>query len=79
VPPRTRTAKALVGALVLATAVLTVGLTASADSAFTIAIRPVFLRLGIDIDIRIGTIHLHASWSALDSGLLTTKSDGGQF
>ena len=53
------------GALLLATALLTVGLTASASSPFTIALRPTIVRLGIDLDIKVGSMHLHAGWSAL--------------
>lgn len=78
-PPRTRFAKGLLGALVLVTAILTVGLTASSDGLFSIAIRPVFLRLGIDIDVKIGTMHLHAGWSALDTDPVTTKSRTEKF
>ena len=56
-------------------ALLSVGLTASADSPFSIVIRPVFLRLGIDVDVKIGSIHLHRMWSVLDAPL-TTKEMG---
>lgn len=58
-------ANTLVAGVVLATAILTVGLTASTNSPFVITIHPVFLRLGIDVDVKIGAIHLHAAWSAL--------------
>ncbi len=58
-------AKAFVGAVVLATALITVGLTASTDSAFSIVITPIFLRLGVDVDVKVGSFHVHASWSAL--------------
>ncbi|HEX7136831.1 MAG TPA: hypothetical protein VF219_03255 [Vicinamibacterales bacterium] len=27
--------------------------------------RPVFLRLGVDLDVKLGSMHLHANWSAL--------------
>jgi hypothetical protein len=73
VPLRTRFGKGLLGALVLATAILTVGLTAATDGPFSIVIRPVFLRLGVDLDVKIGTIHVHAGWSALDADPVTTK------
>ena len=55
----------MLGALVLTTAILTVGLTASSESAFSIRFRPVFLRLGLDIDVRIGSAHLHTRWTVL--------------
>ena len=73
VPLRMRFGKGLLAALVLATAVLSVGLTASPNGPFSIIVRPVFARLGIDIDIKIGTLHLHAGWSALDGEIVTTK------
>jgi hypothetical protein len=63
----TSVTKALAGMLLLITAMLTVGLTASSDGPFSINIEPVFLRLGVDVDIKIGSLHLHASWSALPS------------
>ena len=66
----------MLAALVAATAVVTVGLTASETSPFSITIRPVFLRLGIDVDVKIGTMHLHAGWSALPE---STKPGADQF
>lgn len=65
VPSRKSLANALVTAMVLITALITVGLTASANSPFSITIRPVIMRLGVDVDVRIGSVHLHAGWSAL--------------
>ena len=57
----------LVGAvLIVFTAFVSVGLTAPADGAFSITIRPVLLRLAIDIDVKFGSRHFHAWWSALD-------------
>jgi len=55
----------LMAMAVLITAVITVGLTASANSPFSISLHPVIMRLGIDLDVKIGTLHLHAGWSAL--------------
>jgi hypothetical protein len=46
-------------------ATVAVGLSAGADGPFSIAVRPVFLRLGVDLDVKLGSIHLHANWSAL--------------
>jgi hypothetical protein len=58
-------AQTLAAALVLTIATLTVGLTAAADGPFTIAVHPVFVRLGVDVDVKLGSLHLHATWSAL--------------
>ena len=60
--------KALGAALVFAIALITVGLSAAADGPFTIVVRPVFVRLGIDVNIKLGSLHLHANWSALPPG-----------
>ena len=70
-------------------AVITVGITAPGDAAFTIGIRPVFLRvdaaalaesraraLGVDVDIKVWTLHLHFAWSAIplnDEATTSTK------
>jgi hypothetical protein len=55
----------LMAAVVLLASIVTVGLTASATSPFFITLRPSIARLGIDLDVRIGTLHLHAGWSLL--------------
>ena len=68
-------ANTLVGALILAISLAVVGLTASADRPFTISVQPAFLRLGVEVDIKVGRLHLHASWSALDSA--STSRDAG--
>jgi hypothetical protein len=75
VPLRTRLAKALVGTLIVFTALVAVGVTAPADAPLTIAIRPVFVNLGVDIDIKVWSVHLHFTWSALQS-TSSTKTDG---
>jgi hypothetical protein len=80
-------ARTLLGALLMTTALVTVGLTAPADGAFSIAVHPVLLRLdraaieesraralGLDIDIRIGGMHVHLGWSALPFSAMTTNS-----
>jgi hypothetical protein len=85
VPLRQRVAQTLVGAAILIAAFVSVGLTAPADGPLTIGIRPVFLRvdaeaiaesraraLGLDVDIKLWTLHLHFAWSAIP---LTTESD----
>lgn len=64
----------LVGALILVTALLSVGLTAASDGPFSIVIHPAFLRLGIDVDVKIGSVHLRASWSALEGDAAASSS-----
>ena len=68
-------AKSLAALLTLIVALVTVGLTASADGPFTIAIQPVFLRLGVDLDVKIGSMHVHATWSALPEPSTKTDAD----
>ena len=65
VPFRSWVGRTVLSVLVALTAILSVGLTAAPDAPFSILIRPSFLRLGVDIDIKVGTAHLHAGWSAL--------------
>jgi hypothetical protein len=76
----------LVGTAILVAACVSVGLTAPAGGPFTIAIRPVFLRLdealddsraralGLDIDVKLGTMHLHFGWSAIPFASLSPAS-----
>lgn len=78
---RKRLAQTAAATLILFAALIAVGLTAPADGPFTIDVKPVFLRLdaadsranalGLDIDIRIGTVHLHFAWSAVPMSALT--------
>jgi hypothetical protein len=68
-------ARGILGALILSTAIAAVGLTAPTDSLFSIAVEPVFLRLGINVDIKLGSLHLHASWSALDRAAPVRQPD----
>ncbi len=75
VPLRTRLARALVATLIVFSALVAVGVTAPAEAPFTIAIRPVLMNLGFDIDIKVWSVHLHFAWSALPS-TPTTKTDG---
>jgi hypothetical protein len=64
--------------LAVFTAFIAVGLTAPADGPFSIALQPVIWRvdaaaiaesrataLGLDIDIKIGAMHMHLGWSAV--------------
>jgi hypothetical protein len=84
---RQRLARTLVGTLMFLAALISVGLAAPADSLFSIKVTPVFLRLdaaavaesrasalGLDVDIRIWTLHLHFAWSAVPMAALTTPS-----
>ncbi len=86
-PIRKQVGRALVGSLIVVMALVSVGLTAPADGPFTIGIRPVFLQvdtasiaesraraLGLDIDIKLGTIHLHVGWSAIRLLPASTKT-----
>ncbi len=57
--------RAIATVLLAGTAFASVGLTAPADSLFTISIRPIIVNLALDIDIKFGTTHFHARWSAL--------------
>jgi hypothetical protein len=57
---------------ILLVALVSVGLTAPADAPFAIEITPEFVRLGINVDVKIGPMHFHAGWSALPMSALTT-------
>jgi hypothetical protein len=71
--------RATIATLALAVALIAVGLTAPADGPFSIALRPVFLRLGVDLDVKVGSVHLHASWSALPDPSSSTNSAADRF
>jgi hypothetical protein len=86
---RTRLARTLVATLILLVALVSVGLTAPAGGPFTIGVRPAFFRLdpesiaesrghalGLDVDVTLGTLHLHFKWSAIPLTPSTTKSPG---
>ena len=68
----------LLGLAIFSTAAIAVGLSAPADGVFSIAVQPVFLRvdpaaiaesraraLGVDIDLKVGALHVHLGWSAI--------------
>jgi hypothetical protein len=57
--------RVLIATAIVIVATVAVGLTAGSEGPFSIAVRPVFLRLGVDLDVKLGTLHLHANWSAL--------------
>ena len=80
---RQRLARIVAGTLLALAALISVGLTAPADGPFTIGITPVFLRLdaaavadsraralGLDVDIKLWTLHVHFAWSAMPTALL---------
>jgi hypothetical protein len=90
VPLRKWLTRTVLGTLLLFTALVSVGLTAPAGSPFSIAIQPVFVRvdpaslaqsraraLGIDVDIKVGSMHLHLGWSALPISAVTTNAQPG--
>jgi hypothetical protein len=60
-------------------AVITVGITAPGDAAFSIGIRPVFLRVDAAAlaESRARALHLHFAWTAIplnDESATSTKS-----
>jgi hypothetical protein len=86
VPLRTRLARTLVGTLIVFAALVSVGLTAPPNGPFTIDVRPFLLRLdaqaiaesrahalGLDLDIRFWTLHVHFAWSAIPLTPTSTK------
>ena len=86
VPLRSWIVRALVGIIILCTALVSVGLTAPAGGPFTIAVQPVFMRLdaaaiaesrahalAVNVDVKFGTAHLHFTWSAIPLTPVATK------
>jgi hypothetical protein len=65
----------MVAVLIVFTSLVAVGITAPVEAPFTISIRPVFANLGVDVDIKVWTVHLHFGWSAMQSGS-STKAGG---
>src|SRR5437762_3740505 len=72
------------------TALVSVGLTAPADGVFSIAVHPTLFRLdraaieqsraralGLDIDIKLGSMHMHLGWSALSMSGTSECGRGG--
>ena len=72
--------------LIVFTAIVSVGITAPQDGPFTIDVHPFFLRLhesavaesrahalGLDIDLKFWTLHVHFGWSAIPLAPTTTK------
>jgi hypothetical protein len=84
---RQRAAQFVMAVAIAVTALTTVGLTAPPDWPFSLRIRPVLLRvdaasiaesrasaLGFDVDITIGSLQFHFSWSAIPL-FRSTKGD----
>jgi hypothetical protein len=76
----------MAGTVILFTALLSVGLTAAPDGPFSIAIRPVFMHIdpaaiaesrarifGVDVDVTLGSMHLHLGWSPIPLVPASTK------
>jgi len=89
VPLRTWLTRIVTGFLILFTALVSVGLTAPADGPFSIAITPVFFRLdaaaiaesraralGVEVDVKVGSMYMHFGWSAVPISSLTTNKGG---
>jgi len=89
---RKRLMRVFAAAAILATALTSVGLTAPSDGPFSLRIRPVLLRvdaealtesrahaLGLDVDLKLGDMHMHLGWSAIPLGPTSTKLGANQF
>jgi len=81
VPLRKWLTRFVTGLLILFTALVSVGITAPADGPFSIAITPVFFQLdaaalaesrgralGVDVDVKIGSMHMHFGWTPVPLG-----------
>jgi hypothetical protein len=88
---RQHLARTLAGTLIFLAALISVGLAAPADGLFSIEVKPVFLRLdaaavaesrasalGLDVDIKIWTLRLHFTWSAVPMAAPTHHVAGDQ-
>jgi hypothetical protein len=89
---RKRLARVLAGAAILVTALASVGLTAPTDGPFSLRIRPVLMRVdadalaeqrahafGLDVDLKLGDLHMHLGWSAIPLVSGSTKAPSNQF
>src|SRR5262249_33996515 len=75
VPLRKRLAKTAVATLIVFSSLVAVGMTAPAEAPFTITLRPMFATLGLNVDIKVWTVHVHFTWSALPTASASTKVD----
>jgi hypothetical protein len=71
-----RLARTLAATLIVFTALVSVGFTAPPDGPFTIRVRPVLLNLGVDVHVKIWSVHLHFAWSAISLTSASTKPGG---
>jgi hypothetical protein len=71
-----RVARTLAATLIVFTALISVGFTAPPDGPFTITVRPVLLNLGVDVHVKIWSVHLHFAWSAISLTSASTKPSG---
>ena len=89
---RKRLARIFAGVAIMATALTSVGLTAPSDGPFSLRIRPVLLRvdpdaiaesraqaLGVDVDLKVGGLHVHLGWSAIPLFISSTKPGPNPF
>jgi len=89
---RKRLTQVFAGAAILVAALTSVGLTAPVDGPFSLRIRPVLFRvdpaavseprahaLGLDVDLKLGAMHLHLGWSAIPLLPASTKSEPNPF
>ena len=89
---RKRIARVVTGVAIMATALTSVGLTAPTDGPFSLRIRPVLLRmdadaitesrahaLGLDVDVKLGGLHMHLGWSAIPLTTSSTKAPANPF
>jgi len=75
VPLRKRLARTLIAVVIVFSSLVAVGMTAPAEAPFTISLRPVFATLGFNLDIKVWTVHVHFTWSALPTASASTKVD----
>jgi hypothetical protein len=89
---RKRLGRIFTGVAIMATALASVGLTAPSDGPFSLRIRPVLLRvdpdaiaesrahaLGVDVDLKVGGLHMHLGWSAIPLLISSTKTGSNPF
>ena len=89
---RTHIARIIAALAIFSTAVLAVGITAPTDGVFSIAVQPIFMRvdpaaiaesrarvLGLDVDVKIGAMHMHLGWSAIQLSPESTNSGSDLF
>jgi hypothetical protein len=89
---RKRLTQVFAAAAILVAALTSVGLTAPVDWPFSLRICPVLFRvdpaavaeprayaLGLDIDLKLGGMHLHLGWSAIPLLPASTKPEPNPF